>query len=328
MTASAGYTELHRHLDVAAPLPTLLDLAQSVGIEGRSTSLTSFASKVLIRQPMSSLRDVLARFSIFQRVLDRPEHLERVAAEVVAQCHREGIRLVELRFSPSWVTELSELTWSEALDAFWNGMTAALSGLPGMRAALVCIASRDYGVDSAAKSAEFYLDNLDRFVGFDLAGNESEFPCRWFEGALEPVRRARSAAPDRVHVTIHAGEASGPESVWEAIELLGAQRIGHGIRALEDPALVARLAQDEICLEMCPTSNWITQVVPDLARHPLRAALEAGVPASINTDDPGIFGVTLQDEIEIARDVIGLSDAQIATSFEHAERATFVDRET
>ena len=123
---------------------------------------------------------------------------------------------------------------------------------------------------------------------------------------------------------VHAGEAAGPESVWEALELLGAERIGHGIRAFEDATLVEHLRLEQICLEMCPTSNWITRAVESFEAHPLKEALETGVPACINTDDPTIFGVTLADEVRISRERIGLTEAQVRRSFEHAARASFL----
>ena len=108
----------------------------------------------------------------------------------------------------------------------------------------------------------------------------------WFD-------RARTAG---LHVTPHAGETSGPESVWAALRVLGAERIGHGVRAVEDPALVAYLAEHHIALEVCPTSNVRLGVFPSLATHPLRRLYDAGVPVTVNSDDPPLFNTTLTDE--------------------------------
>ena len=305
-------------------MSTLLELAQAKGRVGAGTSLKSFQNQLWLRRPMKNLAEVLAKFTLFQQVLERPEDLERVAYEAVEDCRREGIRQVELRFSPSFVCEDGSLEWSEALDAFHNGLVRALAEMPDMKAGLLLIASRDYGPDSAAETVQLYLDNLHRVVGIDLAGDEAAFPPRLFAQAFQPVAEAKEKDPNGVHVTVHAGEAAGPDSVWEALELLGAERIGHGIRAFEDPSLVRHLAERRISLEMCPTSNWITRAVPSLAEHPLRRALEMGVPATINTDDPSIFGVTLGDEIRLARSEMGLTDQQIEESFDHAARATFL----
>jgi adenosine deaminase len=321
---SHTWTELHRHLDISMRLATLLEMAQAVGIEPTSTQLEAFGERIVVRRPLGSLAEVLETFRIVQLVLDRSGHLERVAYETVHDCWNEGTGTAELRFSPSYVCAESGMIWSEALAAFHAGLERALGELPGMRAGLLCIASRDFGPDAVGESVEFYLEHLDRFAGFDLAGDEEGFPARMFEDVFEPIRRAKAARPERVHVTIHAGEASGPESVWEAIEILGAERIGHGIHSFRDPALVRYLAERRICLEMCPTSNWLTGAVARLEEHPLRAALESGVAATINTDDPTIFGVTLGSEVRLAREVIGLSDEQIAETFEIAAASTFL----
>ncbi len=321
---SPGWTELHRHLDVSLRLSTLLELAQRRGLEGQSTTLKAFKRRIQLVEPMESLAQVLSKFTLFQEVLSRPEDLERVAREAAHDCYQEGCRRVELRFSPSFICEDGSLSWEEALDAFDRGLQEALGELPGLEAGLLLIASRDYGPESAARTAELYLKNLHRVVGLDLAGSESDFPARRFAEAFRPVLLEKRRAPELVHITIHAGEAAGPQSVWEALELLGAERIGHGIRAFEDPLLVEHLRKEDICLEMCPTSNWITRAVDSFGEHPLKLALETGVPACINTDDPAIFGVTLGDEVRISREHIGLSPAQVRQSFEHAARASFL----
>jgi adenosine deaminase len=314
-------TELHRHLDVSIRTPTLLKLAQAKGLEGQSTSLEAFQQKILIRQPMTDLSTVLAQFSLFARVLDRPEVLEQVAFECVEDCHLEGTRQVELRFSPTFVTEYSKLHWDDALDAFERGMKRALGKYPEMRAGLICIASRDFGADEVMRTVEFYIHRIDRFIGLDLAGNELAYPCRMFESAFKKL------LPHPARLTVHAGEASGPENIWEAIDLLGAERIGHGIACIQDPKLMEHLRREEICLEMCPTSNWLTNAVPSLAAHPLPLVLRAGVPVCINTDDPGIFGVSLPQEIANCRAHLGLSDAEIAECEAHARKASFLGLE-
>jgi adenosine deaminase len=191
-----------------------------------------------------------------------------------------------------------------------------------MRVGLICIASRDFGVDEVARTVEFYLRHRDRFVGFDLAGNETDFPCRLFEEAFKPLLALGRDA----RITIHAGEASGPENMWEAIALLGARRIGHGLRCVEDPKLMDYLAAQRICLEMCPTSNWLTRSVDSIASHPLPRVLRAGIPVCINTDDPGIFGVTLGHERELCRTQMGMSEAEIELCNRHAVEASFIPR--
>jgi len=311
-------TELHRHLDISARLSTVLELAQKLGLEPQSTSLQSFGDKLYLRSPLNDLASVLARFELFQKILVTPEILERVAFETVEDCRREGTQNVELRYSPSFLCEKSGLNWLEASQAFDRGVKRALQTFPEMRAGLICIASRDYGLDMASQTVEFFLAHPELFIGVDLAGNESAYPARLFQEAYAPAIQARAK------ITIHAGEAAGPDQVWEAIELLGAQRIGHGIASAKDPQLMEHLRQRKICLEICPTSNWLTQCVPTLPQHPLAQLVRAGVPVSINTDDPGVFPVTLASEIQLCRDELGLTETEIQACQQSALHSSFL----
>ncbi|MCM2276708.1 MAG: adenosine deaminase [Oligoflexia bacterium] len=311
-------TELHRHLDVSLRLSTLLELAQERGLESRSTSLERFREKIILSKPLHDLREVLGQFTLFQKVLDRPEVLERAAFEVMEDCWNEGTRKVELRFSPSFVSEYSKLSWENVLAGFERGVARALAKYPGMQAGFLCIASRDFGAEAVAETVDFFLKHQNRFVGVDLAGNEENFPCHLFESSF---KRAANAG---AKITIHAGEATGPENMWEAIELLGARRIGHGIAAVRDPKLMEYLARHGICLEMCPTSNWLTRAVDSFEAHPLPQVLRAGVPVCINTDDPGVFSVGMPDEIRICREKMGMTPAEIQRCHEHASGASFI----
>ncbi|MGZ3689216.1 MAG: adenosine deaminase, partial [Bdellovibrionota bacterium] len=193
-------TELHRHLDVSTRPSTLLEILKAQGDAAQSTSLEAFKKKVCIREPMGNLETVLAQFTVFQKALMRPENLERIAYETLEDCVADGTRKVELRFSPSFVCEHSELSWDEALDAFERGLKKALAKFPDVQAGFLCIASRDYGVDVVDETVEFFLKHRTRFAGFDLAGNETEFPCRLFE---QPFKKLRAAG---AKITIHAGE--------------------------------------------------------------------------------------------------------------------------
>ncbi len=312
-------TELHRHLDISARSSTVLELAQAQGIEGQSTSLAAFEEKLFLRQPLQDLPTVLAKFELFQRVLSNPEILERVAFETVEDCWNEGTRKVELRYSPSFICEKSGLQWLEASQAFHRGIKRALAKFEGMKAGMICIASRDYGAEMAHQTVQFFLANPDLFIGVDLAGPELDFPTRQFEQAFAPAKNAGK------RITIHAGEAGGPDQVWEAIENLGAQRIGHGVHSIEDASLLKKLREDKICLEICPTSNWLTQCVPSLEEHPLPKLIRAGVPVAISTDDPGVFPVTLPSEIELCRSRMKLTDAEIESCLRAADRSSFLN---
>jgi len=255
---------------------------------------------------MGSLKEVLDCFVLFQKVLTTETILERVARETIEDVAREGIKTVELRYSPSFVSEYSQLDWRLALGAIERGISMG-SKATGVQARLICIISRDYGSNTADKTVDFAVAHKESFVALDLAGNEVDYPNPIFAGAL---RRARDAG---FSITVHSGEATGPETVWQAIDELGAQRIGHGIHSIKDPELVKRLVRDRIHLEVCPTSNVNTRSVASWGEHPLRRLFDAGVRVSINTDDPGIFGVGLDEEVARAKKAFGFSEPELAT---------------
>lgn len=315
---SVPQTELHRHLDVSIRTSTLLELAKNKGLEPRTTDLEAFKEKLYLKTPLADLKTVLDHFNLFPKVLNHPDTLARVAFEAVEDCYHEGTRWIEFRYSPSFVGEFGGLSWQDSLDGFEAGILKALRHFPDMKAGLICTGSRDLGLDEVARTVEFFIQHQERFIAVDLAGPEVGYPCRLYEDIFRPVRKLG------LNITIHAGEATGPENVWEAVELLGAKRIGHGLHSIEDPQLMKSLAERQICLEVCPSSNWITQSTKRLEDHPLPQMIAAGVPVSINTDDPGIFAVTLGGEVEVCRKNIGLSDEDIKNCFVAAHKHTFL----
>lgn len=316
--------ELHRHMDCSIRPSTLLECLQKQGREAQSTSVEGFQKKFQLRTPQKDLTSVIAALVPFQWALSTPEALARVAFETVEDCYREGTRKVELRYSPNFVCDKSGLSWKEALESFQRGITAACEHYPEMQAGLICIAIRDTGPEEVAKVVEHYLNHLDDFIGMDLAADETLFPNPLFANAFSELRRRRAQGDPRIRVTAHSGETGGPESIWEAMEFFGATRIGHGISCIKDPKLMTHLANAQICLEMCPFSNWITQVIPNLRDHPLPKALRAGIPVCINTDDPGIFGNSMPQEIALCQSELGMTSDQIQECFSHASRASFL----
>ncbi len=161
---------------------------------------------------------------------------------------------------------------------------------------------RQFGPDLAWRVAEFAVAN--RATSFGIGGDEVAGPAEWFEEVYEFARKGG------LRLTAHAGETAGPASVWSALEI-GAERIGHGIRCIDDPVLVAHLAKHRIPLEICITSNVLTGATPSLAQHPVRKLFEAGVPLTLNTDDPAIFRTNLALEFEIARRDFDFTDAEL-----------------
>jgi aminodeoxyfutalosine deaminase len=174
------------------------------------------------------------------------------------------------------------------------------------------------GLPAAEATLRYALDHpTDGLVGFGLGGPEIGVSRRQFQPHFEAARAAG------LHSVPHAGETTGPQTVWEALGLLGAERIGHGTSAAQDPALLAHLAETGIPLEVCPSSNVATRAVQSLEEHPLRAFVEAGVTVTVNSDDPPMFGTTLNHEYEVVASLLGLDETGVAELARAAVRASF-----
>jgi aminodeoxyfutalosine deaminase len=174
------------------------------------------------------------------------------------------------------------------------------------------------GIPAAEATVSYALDHApDALVGFGLGGPEIGVPRPQFQPHFDAARAAG------LRSVPHAGETTGPETVWDAVRLLGAERIGHGTSSAADPALLAHLADAGIVLEVCPTSNIATRAVTTMDEHPLRTFVEAGVPVTINSDDPPMFGTTLNGEYAVAADLLGLDEDGVADLARSAVRASF-----
>jgi adenosine deaminase len=292
--------DLHRHLDGAIRLETVLEVASSRGIELPAYDLESLRPHVVIDGKAAGLMDFIGRFRWLTAILHDLDTCRRVAYENVEDAGREGIDYIELRFSPWFMAETHGLEPAGVVEAVADGIVAGERDT-GVRAQMIGIMSRTYDTETCHRELDALLAHRDHLVAIDLAGDEAKFPAERFS---EHFRRARDAG---LAVTVHAGEVDGPRSVWSAIRGLGASRIGHGIRSLEDPALVDYLGEHRIGLEVNITSNIHIGVVEDYADHPVKRILQAGLLANLNTDDPAISGIDLRHEYEVAAPAAGLT---------------------
>ena len=295
--------DLHRHLDGAIRLETVLEVASSRGIELPAYDLESLRPHVVIDGKAAGLMDFIGRFRWLTAILHDLDTCRRVAYENVEDAAREGIDYIELRFSPWFMAETHGLEPEGVVEAVADGIVAGERDT-GVRAQMIGIMSRTYDTETCHRELDALLAHRDHLVAVDLAGDEAKFPAGRFS---EHFRRARDAG---LAVTVHAGEVDGPPSVWAAIRELGASRIGHGIRSLEDPELVDHLLEHRIGLEVNITSNIHIGVVEGYAEHPARRILEAGLLANLNTDDPAISGIDLRHEYEVAAPRVGLTPGQ------------------
>ncbi len=308
--------DLHRHLDGSIRLETILELGDKHDLGLPAKTLEGLRPHVQISTPQPGLMAFLDKFRWMVGVLVNAEACRRVAYENVEDAKREGLDYVELRFSPVFMAKPHGLSPRAVVEAVIDGVRAGVEKF-GVKVKLIGIISRTYGVGSGWTELEALLAHWQDITALDLAGDEAQFPPELFAEHFGKARDVGWA------VTVHAGEAGGPEGIWTAIRMLGATRIGHGVRALEDPRLMEYLLENKIGLECCLTSNVQTSTVPDYASHPLKAFLEAGLLATINTDDPGISAIDLDHELNVAAVEAGLSGEQIEQARRNAATIAF-----
>lgn len=311
--------ELHRHLDGNVRLETVLDLGRRHGVDLPAWTPQELRPYVQVTEREPTLVAFLAKFEVLQRVMVDYDAVRRIVRENLEDAAAEGIDYVELRFSPWFMAEKNRLDPVGVVSAACDALAQAAETVP-VRAKLIGILSRTYGPDIAHQELDAVLTGKDRgIVAVDLAGDEAGFPGELF---VDHFDRARDAG---LHVIAHAGEAAGAGSVRQAVLDLKAERIGHGIRALEDPEVVDLLLDREIPLEVCPTSNVQTSTVASYDEHPLPRLLELGIRATLNTDDPSISGIDLAHEYRVARTELGLSEDDLRTLQKNAVDAAFLD---
>lgn len=281
--------------------------------------MAGLAPYVHIDESAPGLMAFIDRFEHMTAVLVDADACRRVAYENVEDAKREGIDYIELRYSPWFMAETHAMDPAEVMEACADGIRAAERDT-GVRANIIGILSRTYGVETCMKELDAILTHRDHIVAVDLAGDEARFPAHLFKEHFKKVRDAG------LHVTIHAGEADGPQSVWSAIRDLGSERIGHGFRAIEDPALVDYLAEQGIGLESCPTSNLHISAIDNYASHPIKQLADLGVKFCLNTDDPGISAIDIAHEYDIAARAVGLTDEQVHQSQRDALDMAFLSK--
>ncbi|MEY1270830.1 adenosine deaminase [Proteus mirabilis] len=297
-------TDLHRHLDGNIRPETILDLAQQHNIALPAYELETLRPHVQITKNEPSLVSFLQKLDWGVAVLADLDACRRVAYENVVDVANAGIDYAELRFSPYYMAMKHQLPIEGVVEAIIDGVQDALHTYD-VEIRLIGILSRTFGENACQQELNGLLKHQDKITALDLAGDELGFPGHLFQPHFN---RARDTG---WKITVHAGEAAGAESIWHAIKELGATRIGHGVKAIEDPRLMDYLAEHQIGIESCLTSNIQTSTITSLAQHPLKKFLEHGIIASLNTDDPAVEGIELKHEYNVAAPAAGLTAAQI-----------------
>ncbi len=309
--------DLHRHLDGSVRLETILDLGRKYNLPLPAWDVEGLRPFVQVLDPQPGIMAFIARFEWMTGVLVDLNACRRVAYESVQDARDEGIDYIELRFSPLFMAEPHGLPPDGVVEAVVDGVAAGSRDF-GVMARPIGILSRTYGPQVAWTELEALLSQRERIIGLDLAGDEAHYPGEWFEAHFRCAREAGW------HITVHAGEADGPHSIRQALDGLGAERIGHAVRAPEDAALMNLLAERQIGIEANLTSNVQTTTVASYASHPLRAFLQHGLCATLNSDDPGISGITLRHEYDVAAPAAGLDDTMMRQAQRNALAAAFL----
>ena len=312
--------DLHRHLEGSLRLQTLLQLAHKSSITLPSPGNAASLSRLVQIQPDETLtfENFLAKFSTLRMFYRSPEVIERVTREAIQDAASDNIRYLELRFTPVALSRAEGFPMGDVMD--WVCEAARDSAHEfGINVRLIASVNRHEPIELAEQVVALSLERKHQgIVGLDLAGNEVHFPALSFADLFKDARQAG------LLITIHAGEWGGPENIRAAIEKFHADRIGHGVRILEDPAVLAIARERQIPFEVCLTSNYHTGFVSDLAQHPALAMLAAGLNVTFNTDDPSISQITLTDDYHVALDILHLPPAVLKDRILAAARAAFL----
>ena len=309
--------DLHRHLDGNIRPQTILELGLQHGVTLPADNLEALIPYVQIIDKTSDLLEFLQRLDYGVSVLADVDACYRVAHENMLDAKAEGLDYVELRFSPYYMGMNHNLAVGDVVEAVVQGVRDGEKET-GVQANMIGILSRTFGVEKCQGELDGLLAHKHAITALDLAGDELGYPAELFEHHFKAARKADW------RITVHAGEADGPDSIRRAINVLGAERIGHGVAAIQDRVLMDELAKRQVPIESCPTSNYQTATVADLQNHPMKAFLEAGMCVTLNTDDPGVSGIDLANEYRVAHEEIGLSKETLLTVQQNGLKAAFL----
>lgn len=290
--------ELHLHIEGAIPRTALWQLICKYDGDATVPDLAALPGRFVYRD----FPDFIDRWIWKQGFLREAADYEMIGAAVAAELARQRIVYAEAFYSPVDVGQGGPSAQDESL-----ALRRGLGSVAGTEVALIVDVVRDQGPARARRTLEEVAEVATEagVIGVGIGGSEQRFPPEPFAGVYE---RARALG---LRTTAHAGEVAGPESVWGAIRALGVDRIDHGLRAVEDPALVEYLVERRLPVTSCPGSNVATGAIASLAEHPIHRLLEAGVLVSVGTDDPAMFGLWLAGELAALQSTLGFTDDEI-----------------
>jgi adenosine deaminase len=310
--------ELHRHLEGSLRLDTMLDVAHQHGITIPADVLRLSNLVQVQEQDKFTFQNFLAKFNTLRLFYRSPDVIHRITREAIEDAAKDNVKYMELRFTPVALSRAERFPIHDVIE--WV-MTSAREASQeyGVIVRLIASVNRHESTELAEQVAWVAAEHIqDGLVGLDLAGNEAEFKTEPFYGIFKEAKESG------LHVTIHAGEWGPATNVKEAIEEIGAERIGHGVRVLEDKDVVAMVRERGTAFEVCVTSNYQSGVVNSLDTHPLITMLDSGVNVTINTDDPSISRITLSHEYYTACEDLHMSQTTLRQRIVAAAEAGFL----
>jgi adenosine deaminase len=310
-------TDLHCHLDGSLRVETILALAEEQGVRLPADTPEGLARAIHMGEVCASLEDYLTAFDVTLAVLQREEALFRAAHELATDCAAENVRYLEVRYSPLLHTR-EGLKPTTIVDAVLQGLREAKRET-GIESNVIVCGIRHMDPQTSVRLAELAVAYKGKgVVGFDLAGAEEGHPAAQHQEAIQLI------LDNNVNVTIHAGEAYGPESIAQAVHECGAHRIGHGVRLRESGDLLNFVNDHRIPLEMCPSSNVQTRSVGDFESHPLKFYFDFGLRVTVNTDNRLITDTTVTKELLVAHERMGFTLADLCTLLVQGFKSAFL----
>jgi adenosine deaminase len=311
--------DLHRHLEGSLRLSTLAEIAAQNGTDMTAFSLEELRPMVQVINEPPDFQAFLAKFEMLRRFYSTRESVLRIAYEVVADAAHDNVKYLELRFNPVAQATQQGFSFEDVTDWVIDSVKKAEADF-NITVRLIITLNRAEP-QFARYLTEIAVDRKDEgIVAIDLVGDEERI------GASKFIDTMLWAKAQGLHITVHAGECQTcpAANVKEAVNILQAERIGHGVHAMDDLQVMDLLRRKNITLEICPTSNLQTAAVPGLAHHPLLSFHQVGIPVTINTDDPSVSNITLTDEYLVAMRGLGVSFADLKAMILNAARAAFL----
>ena len=310
--------ELHRHLEGSLRLQTMLDIAHSHGITIPASILRLSGMVQVQDEDPLTFQNFLAKFNTLRLFYRSPDVIHRVTREAVEDAAKDNVKYMELRFTPVALSRAERFPLHDVMD--WVCTSAAKAAEEfDIKVRLIASVNRHESPELAEQVAWLAAAHIDDgIVGMDLAGNEAEFSAKPFASIFAEAKQAG------LHLTIHAGEWAGADNVREAIEQVGAERIGHGVRIMDDENVVALARERGTTFEVCVTSNYQSGVVPALSNHPLPRMLQADLKVTFNTDDPSVSRIDLTHEYKLIHEDLGIPMNIIKRCILSAAKSSFL----